>query len=75
MSGMNKSGQGVDFDDVVDDDEVDVDAQRVVRVGWCRGCSHLEALVQNINGGPESAQEYGMRWLDILLQVGVVRQK
>ena len=37
--------------------------------------AHLEALVQNINGGPESAQEYGMRWLDILLQVGVVRQK
>ena len=34
--------------------------------------AHLEALVQNINGGPESAQEYGMRWLDILLQVGVV---
>ena len=62
MSGMNTSGQGVDFDDVVDDDEVDVDAQRVVRVGWRRGCSHLEALVQNINGGPESAQEYGMRW-------------
>ena len=38
MSGMNKSGQGVDFDYVVDDDEVDVDAQRMVRVGWCRWC-------------------------------------
>ena len=37
MSWMNKSGQGVDFADVVDDDEVDVDVQRVVRVGWCRG--------------------------------------
>ena len=61
MSGMNKSGQGVAFADVVDDDKVDVDAQRMVRVGWCRGCSHLEALVQNINGGPESAREYGMR--------------
>ena len=73
MSGMNKSGQGVDIDDVVDADE-DVDAQRVVKVGWRRGCSHLEALVQNINGGPEPAQEYGMRWVDILLQVGVVRQ-
>ena len=34
MLGMNKYGQGVDFDDVVDDDEVDVDAQRV---GWRRG--------------------------------------
>ena len=29
---MNKSGQGVDIDDVVDADE-DVDAQRVGRVG------------------------------------------
>ena len=37
MSGMNKSGQGVAFADVVDDDKVDVDAQRMVRVGWCRG--------------------------------------
>ena len=36
MSRMNKSGPGVDFDDVVDDDEVDVDAQRVVRVRWRR---------------------------------------
>ena len=32
MFWMNKSGQGV----VVDDDEVDVDAQRAVRVGWRR---------------------------------------
>ena len=36
MSGMNKSGQCVDFDDVVDGDKVDVDAQRVVRVRWRR---------------------------------------
>ena len=36
MSGMNKSGEGVDFDDVVDDDKVDVDTQMMVRVGWCR---------------------------------------
>ena len=37
MPGMNKSGEGVDFAGVVDDDKVDVDAQRMVRVGWCRG--------------------------------------
>ena len=48
--------------DVVDDDEVDVDAQRVVELGGVGVEAHLEALVQNINGGPESAQEYGMRW-------------
>ena len=37
--------------------------------------AHLEALLQNINGGPEPAQEYEMRCLDVLLQVGVVRQR
>ena len=46
----------------------------MVELGGVGVEAHLEALVQNINGGPESAQEYGMRWVDILLQVGVVRQ-